>query len=677
MFEYESFPRRRSRPARTIAPWSNAVVGQRVHGVPARVGRDARVDARAGRARGRRSRAPSARDGGSGRSTSRAARGARPRGRRPWSRGGGGSSASSVSPAASVPPGSDQAPRNGSRARSQRSTGSVAVAHLEHGGERGVRGRGRWGGRLSHEVIDSEAKTTMSAAPRHRPRQRARPRRRRRRRRRALRGALRRGRGRRARPHEGPAALLDELARPGRHRGRGRGGRRTRRCTRRTRCARVAGSAARAPSSVLTDEAPARIRDLVELGVEFDDGLGLEGGHSRRRVVHAGGAATGDRVAREARRARPRASADPGRRGRAHAARSGATSEPLRRRRHRPPARSRRARRCSRRAARRRSGSGRRTRRARSARAWPPPTAPARRSPTSSSCSSIRRRSSTRRSSSPRRCAARARCCSTSRASASPTSSRRATSSPARSPRAGRRCSTSARSTAAASRRSWAASLERGLRPRARRRFRSRPAAHYTVGGILTDLDGRSEVPGLYAAGECAATGVHGANRLASNSLLECLVFGRRAALAALAEPGVPSRLPGVPAPAPDGARDAGAARARSGATAVSSATPPGSSTCSTRRTCSRGSSPRARSRARRAAARTSASDFPSESEAFERHVVLRPRRASRSSRHGCSDRHRSSASSIAALAEDVGAGDVTTEATVAADAVGHGRARS
>jgi L-aspartate oxidase len=62
------------------------------------------------------------------------------------------------------------------------------------------------------------------------------------------------------------------------------------------------------------------------------------------------------------------------------------------------------------------------------------------------------------------------------------------------------------------------------------------PAAHYSVGGIVTDLDGRSTLPGLYAAGECAATGVHGANRLASNSLLECLVFGRRAALAALAE---------------------------------------------------------------------------------------------------------------------------------------------
>lgn len=80
-----------------------------------------------------------------------------------------------------------------------------------------------------------------------------------------------------------------------------------------------------------------------------------------------------------------------------------------------------------------------------------------------------------------------------------------------------------------------------------------RPVQHYLMGGIETDHDGRTSIPGLYAAGEAAYTGVHGANRLASNSMLECLVFGRRAAEdinKALMETGteVKAVLPPIPA---------------------------------------------------------------------------------------------------------------------------------
>ncbi len=87
---------------------------------------------------------------------------------------------------------------------------------------------------------------------------------------------------------------------------------------------------------------------------------------------------------------------------------------------------------------------------------------------------------------------------------------------------------------------------EAGLDPAARPVPVS-PAAHYTMGGIAVDLDGRSSLPGLYAVGECSCTGLHGANRLASNSLSECFVFGGRAGLAALDE--TTAANPGEPGP--------------------------------------------------------------------------------------------------------------------------------
>jgi L-aspartate oxidase len=110
----------------------------------------------------------------------------------------------------------------------------------------------------------------------------------------------------------------------------------------------------------------------------------------------------------------------------------------------------------------------------------------------------------------------------------------------------------------------FAALREAGLDP-ARELIPVAPAAHYTMGGIVTDLNARSTVAGLYAVGESSCTGLHGANRLASNSLSECFVFARRAVAHALSE--TPPEL------APANARDIETLQSLPGPVAASAST--------------------------------------------------------------------------------------------------------
>jgi len=371
------------------------------------------------------------------------------------------------------------------------------------------------------------------------------------------------------------------------------------------------------PSAVraLTEEAPARVADLVELGVPFDEGLGLEGGHSRRRVVHADGAATGARIARVlAQRvlAHPRIEVSEGERALA------VVEAGLR--------------------------TDRRVLRARAAliatggyaALWERTTNPAgavgdgialafragaavadlefvQFHPTALVGSGLLLSEALRGEG----------------AVLLDDQGRRFTDELA--PRDVVARAIDERGTALLDLRRIERGRFAGLMGRleevgfdpAHEPIPVAPAAHYTMGGISTDLDGRTEVPGLYAAGECACTGVHGANRLASNSLLECLVFGRRAALAALSDPNTgvrPGSDPGVAAEAiaaelrTEMWRECGLIRDAGGLERLRRAPHPLARLIAT--------SALAREESRGGHFR---SDFPLEDERFASHTVLRP----------------------------------------------------
>jgi L-aspartate oxidase len=383
------------------------------------------------------------------------------------------------------------------------------------------------------------------------------------------------------------------------------------------------GLSRRSAVTALTDEAPARIRDLEDLGVEFDEGLGLEGGHGHRRVVHAGGAATGDRVARTLARLvleHPRIRVAEGTRmldlwqvgnrcvgaltdqgpilTRATLLATGGAAA-LWERTTNP-----------------RGSIGDGMAAAYRAGAALADLEFVQFHPTTLVDSTVLLSEALRGEG----------------ALLLDEEGRRFTDELA--PRDVVARDIAARGTALLDLRA----IDRGLFPTLMGTLVEKgydpalapipvaPAAHYTIGGIVTDLDGRSEVESLYAAGECAATGVHGANRLASNSLLECLVFGRRSALAALGEPGLPGHLPTPPAAQQTEPVDAALRRALWRDCGLVRDAPGLEKLRSARQLVARliAESALYRQESRGSHFRV---DHPAESDEFERHVVLRPGR--------------------------------------------------